>query len=295
MTTTITGPRTGADLDPPSDAAMVALARATLAEDLGGGSDVTTQATVPAGALACADVVSRAPGVVCGLPLAAAVLAQRLPQPMDLHYHAADGEAVAAGQVLLTVTGSTRDILTCERSALNLLGRLSGIATLTAAWVAAVAGTAAVIRDTRKTTPGLRAMEKYAVRCGGGRNHRRGLHDAALIKDNHIAAAGGVVAAMRAVAAAAPEVSCEVECDTLEQVEQAAGAGASLILLDNMDCDTMRRAVAVATAAGAATEASGGLALDHAAQVAATGVDYLAVGALTHSAPTLDIGLDLRV
>jgi nicotinate-nucleotide pyrophosphorylase (carboxylating) len=177
---------------------------------------------------------------------------------------------------------------------LNLLGRLSGVATTTRAWVDAVEGTGAAIRDTRKTTPGLRALEKYAVRCGGGVNHRMGLGDEALVKDNHVAAAGGVAAALAAVRAAAPGMPVEVECDTVEQVREAVAAGAPLLLLDNMTLEQTREAVALARAAGVRLEASGGLTLARARQVAETGVDYLAVGALTHSAPVLDLGLDLR-
>jgi nicotinate-nucleotide pyrophosphorylase (carboxylating) len=192
------------------------------------------------------------------------------------------------------VTGTARAILVAERSALNLLCQLSGVATLTAAVVAAVDGTGAAVRDTRKTVPGLRAAQKYAVRCGGGTNHRMGLSDQALIKDNHVIAAGGVTAALDAVRALHPDVVCEVECDALEQVAEAVGAGARLVLLDNMDVDTMRAAVAIARAGGARTEASGSLSLDRAREVALTGVDYLAVGALTHSAPVLDMALDLR-
>jgi nicotinate-nucleotide pyrophosphorylase (carboxylating) len=185
-------------------------------------------------------------------------------------------------------------ILTGERSALNLLCMLSGVATLTARWVEAVAGTGAVIRDTRKTVPGLRAAQKYAVRCGGGQNHRMGLGDQALIKDNHVVAAGGVVPALRAVRALRPDIACEVECTLPEQVEQACADGATLVLLDNMTLEATRESVAIARRFGTRTESSGGLRLDNAAEVASTGVDYLAVGALTHSAPTLDIALDLR-
>ena len=205
---------------------------------------------------------------------------------------AADGDRVAAGQSLLTVSGPIGPILTAERTALNLLCHLSGIATLTRRWVDAVAGTGAQIRDTRKTLPGLRALEKYAVRCGGGVNHRMSLSDAALIKDNHVAAAGSVGAAFAAVRARAPGLPLEVECDTLEQVAEALAAGADLILLDNFDVPALAQAVGLA-GGRALLEASGGLTLASARAVAETGVDYLAVGALTHSAPALDIGLDL--
>ena len=269
------------------------LARLALGEDLAGGVDVTTLATVPADRQGLARVVARADGVVAGLSIAAAVFAERLGSAAGVRTTAVDGARVSAGQVLLEVSGPTRELLTAERSALNLLTHLSGVATLTARWVDAVAGTGAVVRDTRKTMPGLRAAEKYAVRCGGGANHRMGLHDQALIKDNHVVAAGGVAAAIRAVRAAYPAIFCEVECDTLDQVDEAVREGAVLVLLDNMVPDDLRAAVARCAPAGVRTEASGGLTLSSARAVALTGVDYLAVGALTHSAPALDIALDL--
>jgi nicotinate-nucleotide pyrophosphorylase (carboxylating) len=270
------------------------LARLALTEDLAGGVDVTTIATVRDDHSAVAEVVARVDGVVAGLPIAAAVFEQRIGSAGVIETHVRDGATVRAGERLLTVGAATRELLTAERSALNLLTHLSGVATLTARWVAAVAGTGALIRDTRKTMPGLRVAEKYAVRCGGGFNHRMTLNDQALIKDNHIVAAGGVTAAIRAVREQFPEVFCEVECDTLEQVEEAAREGAALLLLDNMDLPTTRAAVALARRHSTRTEASGGLTLDGARAVAETGVDYLAVGALTHSAAALDIGLDLR-
>jgi nicotinate-nucleotide pyrophosphorylase (carboxylating) len=188
-----------------------------------------------------------------------------------------------------------RTLLTAERSALNLLCHLSGVATLTRRWADAVAGTGAHVRDTRKTTPGLRLLEKHAVRAGGGVNHRMALSDAALVKDNHVVAAGGVVPAFDAVRAAFPDLEVEVECDTLDQVREVVAAGADLVLLDNMDLATMRAAVELCRPAGVLTEASGGLRLDDARAVAETGVDFLAVGALTHSAPVLDVGVDLRL
>ena len=207
---------------------------------------------------------------------------------------ARDGDRVAAGDVVARVEGPLAEILTAERTLLNFLTHLSGIATATRAWVDAIDGTGAFVRDTRKTVPGLRALEKYAVRCGGGVNHRMGLGDAALIKDNHIAAAGGITAAFHAVLAAAPGVVAEVECDTLDQVGEALAAGAALILLDNMSPDQMRSAVAMARACPAAKlEASGGLRLENAREVASTGVHYLSVGALTHSSPALDLALDV--
>jgi nicotinate-nucleotide pyrophosphorylase (carboxylating) len=284
----ITGELSNAGLDP----AMVAdLTAAALAEDLAGGTDVTTAATVPATARGRADLVARASGVVAGLPVAAAVFALASAD-LDSTELAADGDQVAAGQPVLSVAGPVRALLTAERTALNLLCHLSGVATLTRQWADAVAGTGAAIRDTRKTTPGLRALEKYAVRCGGGVNHRMSLSDAALIKDNHVAAAGSVAGAFAAVRAQAPGLALEVECDTLEQVAEALSAGADLILLDNFTVTDMAAAVHLA-GGRALLEASGGLTLASARAVAETGVDYLAVGALTHSAPALDIGLDL--
>jgi nicotinate-nucleotide pyrophosphorylase (carboxylating) len=237
--------------------------------------------------------VARADGVVCGLPIAQAVFGQ-VGGGLEFLPLVSDGDRVRRGDVLATVNGSIRAILTGERSALNMLCMLSGIATLTARWVEAVEGTGAVIRDTRKTAPGLRAAQKYAVRCGGGQNHRMGLSDQALIKDNHVLAAGGVVPALRAVRALAPDIPCEVECTLPEQVEAACADGAVLVLLDNMALDATRTSVAIARRHGTKTESSGGLRLENAGEVAGTGVDYLAVGALTHSAPTLDIALDLR-
>ena len=206
---------------------------------------------------------------------------------------AVDGPA-AAGETVLAATGPVRTLLTGERSALNLLCHLSGIATLTATWVRAVDGTGARIRDTRKTTPGLRALEKAAVVVGGGHNHRMSLSDAALVKDNHVVAAGGVARAFELVRAAFPGLPVEVECDTVRQVEEVVAAGADLVLLDNMTLADLREAVAICRARGVRTEASGGLTLEVARGVAETGVDFLSVGALTHSAPVLDLGLDLR-
>ncbi len=282
------------------------LARAAIAEDLRCGPDLTTAAIIPAGTAAAADVVARGAGVVAGLPVAAAVIdaAGDVLGAGDavlgaagagrVEALAADGDRVAPGDVVARVTGPLRVILGAERTLLNFLTHLSGIATATRAWVDAVAGTGCQVRDTRKTLPGLRALQKYAVRCGGGVNHRMGLGDAALVKDNHVAAAGGIAAAFRAVRAAAPGVPAEVECDTLDQVGEALAAGATLILLDNMGLDDLRSAVRLARAyPGVRLEASGGLRLADARAVAATGVHYLAVGALTHSSPALDLGLDI--
>jgi nicotinate-nucleotide pyrophosphorylase (carboxylating) len=267
-----------------------------LAEDLAGGVDVTSVATVPFDQESVVDFVARASGVVSGLPVAAAVLWAATDAAVQVDARVADGARVEAGTVLLTATGFTRALLTAERTVLNLLCHLSGVATLTRAWVDAIAGTGAAIRDTRKTTPGLRGLEKYAVRCGGGVNHRLSLADAALIKDNHVAAAGGVGPAYQAVRAAFPDLPVEVECDTVEQVREAVEAGADLVLLDNMAVESIRASVDVVRASGrrCQLEASGGITLATAAAVAATGVDFLAIGALTHSAPVLDIGADLR-
>jgi nicotinate-nucleotide pyrophosphorylase (carboxylating) len=269
---------------------------AALEEDLGGGVDVTSVAAIPFDQESTIDFVTRAPGVAAGLPIVSAVLWVATDATVEVEERVVDAMRIEAGTVLLSATGSTRALLTGERTALNLLGHLSGIATLTRTWVDAVAGSGAAIRDTRKTTPGLRALEKYAVRCGGGVNHRMSLSDAALIKDNHVMAAGGVAEAFSAVRAAFPELPVEVECDTLDQVREAVDAGAGLVLLDNMSLETMRVAVALVRETGAhcRLEASGGLTLSNAAEVAATGVDYLAVGALTHSAAVLDVGVDLR-
>jgi nicotinate-nucleotide pyrophosphorylase (carboxylating) len=266
--------------------------RQALAEDLGPAGDVTTLATVPIDATATARFVARQPGVVAGLDVAAATFELVGDGHLRMDYATRDGARVTAGEVLATVDGPLAAILTGERTALNFLGHLSGIATLTRRWVDAVEGTGARIRDTRKTMPGLRALEKYAVVCGGGENHRMSLSDAALVKDNHVVAAGGVVPAFEQVRARYPGLSIEIEVDTVAQAREVIDAGADLVLLDNMSLDDMREAVAY-SAGRAKLEASGGLALENARAVAETGVDYLAVGALTHSAPVLDIGLDL--
>ena len=263
-----------------------------LAEDLDESGDVTTTATVAAGVSATAQLRTRQDGVVAGLPVAAEVFAAVGSGRVAFEPVVTDGARVAAGQVLATVSGPVRDLLTAERTALNFLGHLSGVASLTRRWADEVEGTGAAIRDTRKTMPGLRALEKYAVRCGGGVNHRMSLSDAALVKDNHVVAAGGVVAAFSLVRAAYPGLPLEVEVDTLEQAREVIDAGADLVLLDNMALEDLRAVVAHA-AGRALLEASGGLQLAGARAVADTGVDYLAVGALTHSAPVLDIGLDM--
>ena len=276
------------------DASYVeALALAAIEEDLAGGVDVTSTATVPADLQGTAAFVARADGVVAGIPVAMAVL--DAVGEVEFLSRSADGTAVRRGSSVLEVRGPVRVLLTAERSALNLLCHLSGIATLTRRWADAVAGTGAHVRDTRKTTPGLRLLEKYAVRCGGGVNHRMALSDAALVKDNHVVAAGGVAAAFDAVRRQFPDLEVEVECDTVAQVREVVAAGADLVLLDNMSLPDMRAAVEACRAAGVMTEASGGLQLDNARTVAETGVDFLAVGALTHSAPVLDLGVDLRL
>ena len=286
--------------------------RAALEEDLRYGPDVTSAATAPAGARTTAEVVARAPGVLAGLPVALAVLdAVGIPAGAagpateagaagagaaadDRGPAAEDGDRIKEGAAVLRIQAPLRELLGAERTLLNFLTHLSGIATATRAWADALAGTGCAVRDTRKTLPGLRQLEKYAVRCGGGLNHRMGLGDAALIKDNHVAAAGGVAQAIKAVRAVAPGLPLEVECDDLDQVQEALDAGAGLILLDNMGLAALRAAVGLARGyPSVRLEASGGLRLDQARAVAETGVDFVAVGALTHSSPALDLGLDL--
>jgi len=271
-----------------------AVARA-LAEDLGRAGDVTSVATVPAGLAGRAVVAARQAGVIAGLPLVEAAF-RRLDPRLTLDAHAGDGAAVEAGAHLMAVEGDARALFGAERVALNFLGHLSGIATATAAYVRLVAGTKARVCCTRKTTPGLRALEKYAVRCGGGFNHRFGLDDAILIKDNHIAVAGGIRAVLkRARAKAGHLVKIEIEVDTLDQLREVLDTGeADVVLLDNMDPATLRTAVEL-VAGRLVTEASGGITLATAAAIAATGVDYLSSGAITHSAPSLDVGLDIEV
>lgn len=281
---------TAVQLDP---VAVERLVRVALAEDLDDGVDVTSVATVPFDQEGVADFAARAPGVVAGLPIVRAVLEIVTDDSVIFTEHVRDGATVAAGDILLSARALVRSLLTAERTALNVLCHLSGIATLTRRWVDAVAGTKAQVLDTRKTNPGLRALEKYAVRCGGGTNKRMGLYDAALIKDNHVLAAGGVAAAYRSVRELFADIDVQVECDTVEQVREAIDAGATFLLLDNMSLDDLRSA-ADFVAGRAELEATGGLTLDRARAVAETGVDYLSVGGLTHSAPVLDIGVDLR-
>jgi nicotinate-nucleotide pyrophosphorylase (carboxylating) len=281
---------TAAGLDPEQ---VIGLIGRAIDEDLDGGVDVTTVATVPRGQRATLDLVARDSGVVAGVPVAAAVFVYVCGEDVDIRQVAADGDEVQSGDVVLSVTGPTHGLLQAERPALNLLGHLSGIATTTHQWVEAIAGSHAAIRDTRKTTPGMRRLEKYAVRCGGGVNHRMSLSDAALVKDNHVVAAGGVAAAFEAVRSQFPGVLVEVEVDSLGQLDDVLAAGADLVLLDNFTIAEMSEAVR-RNSGRAKLEASGGLTIESAADVAATGIDYLAIGALTHSAPVLDIGADLR-
>lgn len=269
--------------------------RRGLDEDLRYGPDVTTITTVAEDATATAALVAREPGVAAGVDIGLLVLDEVLgPDGYRVLDRVEDGVRLEAGQSLLRLDAKTRGLLTAERTMLNLICHLSGIATATRAWVDAVEGTNARIRDTRKTLPGLRALQKYAVRVGGGVNHRMGLGDGALIKDNHVAAAGSVVAALRAVRAAAPDIPCEVEVDTLDQLDEVLAEEVELILLDNFPVWQTQIAVQRrdARAPGTRLESSGGLSLDSAAEYAGTGVDYLAVGALTHSVRVLDVGLD---
>jgi nicotinate-nucleotide pyrophosphorylase (carboxylating) len=285
----------GAGLDPDDVAALV---RAALREDLGVAGDITSAATVPVDAALDAFYVARVDGTVAGLPVIAAMVEEELGAPGHFDELVEDGAQVRAGQRLARVQGPARGVLALERTTLNLLGHLSGVATATRAWVEAVAGTGVLVRDTRKTMPLLRALEKYAVRCGGGVNHRAGLHDAVLIKDNHLVAAGGVRAALDAVRSRGLEgTTVQVEVDDLGQLVEALDHGAGDILLDNFDLGSLRRAVALTRARAPETrlEASGGLTLERAHAVASTGIDSLAVGALTHSAPNLDIGLDAQL
>ena len=268
------------------------LIKRALTEDLQGGEDITSVATVSGAEKVVADFVARKAGVIAGIEMAKAVLVEIGLTDISVLFQ--DGADVEAGALLLTVRGDTRAILLAERTALNFLGHLSGIATLTRRWVDEVAGTQCAIRDTRKTTPGMRMLEKYAVRMGGGTNHRMSLSDAALIKDNHIAAAGGVVAAFSQVRAKFPSAPIEIEVDTLEQLKEVLPLKPDLVLLDNMSPQQCAEAVAIA-AGSCKLEASGGISLENAKSYALSGVDYLAIGALTHSAPVLDIGLDLRV
>ncbi len=287
----VTGRLLAAELDPGDTERAV---RAALEEDFRYGPDLTSAATAPPGWRAGAGVAARQPGVLAGLPVALAVLDAAGVAPDCAETLRNDGDSIVRGAEVLRITAPLREMLGAERTLLNFVTHLSGVATTTRRWADAVAGTGCTVRDTRKTLPGLRRLEKYAVRCGGGMNHRMGLGDAALVKDNHVAAAGGIAAAIAAVRAAAPSLPLEVECDTLAQVREALDAGARLVLLDNMDLADLRSAAAMARRYPLARlEASGGLRLEAASAVAQTGVDFVAVGALTHSSPALDLGLDL--
>ena len=281
----------GLDID-----AVASVIRLAIEEDLLGGRDVTSEATIPAGQMSRGSFVSRADGVVAGLTAATGVIDMLCgPEVSSVEIVTPDGSRVAPGDVLATVVAPTRLLLTAERTALNLLCHLSGVATLTSRWVDAVAGTSAKVRDTRKTTPGMRSLEKYAVRCGGGVNHRMALSDMALVKDNHVVAAGGIAPAIAGVRALDHSIPVEIEVDTLEALQVAIEAGVDEILIDNFTTEMMRDAVAIRNEMRPEVrlEASGGLTNDTARAVAQTGVDLIAVGELTHSARILDIGLDL--
>jgi nicotinate-nucleotide pyrophosphorylase (carboxylating) len=280
-----------AGLDPLEVRRLVDVA---LDEDLRFGPDVTTESTIRADQVARAQVVSRESGVVCGGLVALAVLEAVGFSLSGVELDVVDGSVIEAGDVVMSLEGSLRALLVAERTMLNFMTHLSGVASATNVWSRALAGTSCRVRDTRKTTPGLRQLEKYAVRCGGGVNHRMGLGDAALIKDNHVAATGSITAAIDDVRRNYPTIALEVECDTLDQVKEALSTGCSLILLDNMSVRQIAEAVEMARPfLDVRLEASGGLTLAGAAEVAATGVDYVAVGALTHSVRALDLGLDL--
>jgi nicotinate-nucleotide pyrophosphorylase (carboxylating) len=279
-----------AGLDPAALHWSIAVA---LEEDLPGGSeDATSAATIPESARGEADFGAREAGTVAGLGLAALVFHYVMGDDVEILDRVPDGTRVAAGDVVMRVAGPTRGLLTAERTALNYASHLSGVATATARWVDALAGTGARVLDTRKTLPGFRALQKYAVRCGGGVNHRFSLADMAMVKDNHVIAAGGVVPALAAVRAAYPGLPVEVEVTDLDQLRELLAAGCDRILLDNMDAATMTEAVRI-TGGRASLEASGGLTLERAREVAETGVDFISVGALTHSVTVFDLGMDL--
>jgi nicotinate-nucleotide pyrophosphorylase (carboxylating) len=276
----------------PLDVSEVALR--ALQEDCDDNGDVTSIATIPIDQFSTLDLVAREAGTIAGIPVAASVFVILGGVSVSIKTPVGDGDNVHAGQVLISITGPTRVLLQGERPALNLLSHLSAIATATQTWATALGASGTKVRDTRKTTPGLRTLEKYAVRCGGGLNHRMNLSDAALIKDNHVVAAGGVAQAYELIKKSFPDLPVEVEVDSLHQLEEALAVGADLILLDNFSINELREAVKV-NAGRAKLEASGGFTIDSAADVATTGVDYVAVGAITHSAPVLDIGADLRM
>ena len=277
-------------LEPELVQALVDLA---ISEDLMGGTDVTSLATIPEIQISELDLVTRSPGVIAGINIAALVFLSVASKKIDIELCVEDGKKVEANTCLLTAKGSTIELLTAERTALNFIGHLSGIATTTNKWVNEISGTNAKVRDTRKTTPGLRLLEKYAVKAGGGTNHRMSLNDQALIKDNHIVASGSIKSAVEKVKDKLPELEFEVEVDNLDQLNEALAVDAKLILLDNFSIEDLKKAV-VTVSKKAKLEASGGITLENARKIAETGVDFLAVGALTHSAPVLDIGGDLR-
>jgi nicotinate-nucleotide pyrophosphorylase (carboxylating) len=277
-------------LEPELVQALVDLA---ISEDLMGGTDVTSLATIPEIQISELDLVTRSPGVIAGINIAALVFLSVASKKIDIELCVEDGKKVEANTCLLTAKGSTIELLTAERTALNFLGHLSGIATTTNKWVNEISGTNAKVRDTRKTTPGLRLLEKYAVKAGGGTNHRMSLNDQALIKDNHIVASGSIKSAVEKVKDKFPELDFEIEVDNLDQLNEALAVDAKLILLDNFSIEDLKKAV-VTVNKKAKLEASGGITLENARKIAETGVDFLAVGALTHSAPVLDIGGDLR-
>ena len=277
-------------LEPELVQALVDLA---ISEDLMGGTDVTSLATIPEIQISELDLVTRSPGVIAGINIAALVFLSVASKKIDIELCVEDGKKVEANTCLLTAKGSTIELLTAERTALNFLGHLSGIATTTNKWVNEISGTNAKVRDTRKTTPGLRLLEKYAVKAGGGTNHRMSLNDQALIKDNHIVASGSIKSAVEKVKDKFPELEFEIEVDNLDQLNEALAVDVKLILLDNFSIEDLKKAV-VTVSKKAKLEASGGITLENARKIAETGVDFLAVGALTHSAPVLDIGGDLR-
>ena len=277
-------------LEPELVQALVDLA---ISEDLMGGTDVTSLATIPEIQISELDLVTRSPGVIAGINIAALVFLSVASRKIDIELCVEDGKKVEANTCLLTAKGSTIELLTAERTALNFLGHLSGIATTTNKWVSEISGTNAKVRDTRKTTPGLRLLEKYAVKAGGGTNHRMSLNDQALIKDNHIVASGSIKSAVEKVKDKFPELDFEIEVDNLNQLNEALAVNAKLILLDNFNIEDLKKAV-VTVNKKAKLEASGGITLENARKIAETGVEFLAVGALTHSAPVLDIGGDLR-
>ena len=277
-------------LEPELVQALVDLA---ISEDLMGGTDVTSLATISEIQISELDLVTRSPGVIAGINIAALVFLSVASKKIEIELCVEDGKKVEANACLLTAKGSTIELLTAERTALNFLGHLSGIATTTNKWVNEISGTNAKVRDTRKTTPGLRLLEKYAVKTGGGTNHRMSLNDQALIKDNHIVASGSIKSAVEKVKDKFPELEFEIEVDNLAQLNEALAVNAKLILLDNFSIEDLKKAVE-AVDKKAKLEASGGITLENARKIAETGVDFLAVGALTHSAPVLDIGGDLR-